>query len=355
MGKKLAVNIKQLLFQHFQTGIKSKALHKRVFLGKNDIISKNYVKKLFTFFKNHSDNEINEFINKNTYNELDNMLSHGNKKFKRKSKYHLLRDEFLLFEKQHHEKDLKVVIRAFNVFYYGVNYDRSLEGLNETTCRRWLKEAKISTKVAERRHIRRCKVQGYHYMRLMEHVRKQQIISTDAMATGDKYMSKRTSRSPVGEPAFLPQFVIGDRTFSLIASVCYLGILCWKIYEDSSVNGDDVYVYLRDTLEPYLENHHFGIFDNAKVQKKNICVIEMERIFTGKYAFISPYSPHFNPIERVFSLIRRYLRDNEQYAVLHPVEALNDACKKYSVNGTDGEVCGEFFNLYENNYELAHI
>ena len=121
MGKKLAVNIKQLLFNHFKTGIKAKSLHKRVFLGKNDIVSKNYVMKLFTFFRNHSDNEINEFINKNTFNELDNMLSHCNKKFKRKSKYHLLRDEFLLFEKQHHEKDLKVVIRAFNVFYYGVN------------------------------------------------------------------------------------------------------------------------------------------------------------------------------------------------------------------------------------------
>jgi transposase len=184
---------------------------------------------------------------------------------------------------------------------------------------------------------------------------KQQIISSDAMATGEKYMARRSSRSLIGEPAFLPQFKIGVRTFSLIASVSYLGILCWKIYEDRNVNADDVQIYLKETLEPFIENHHFGIFDNAKVQKTDICVIEMERIFNGNYAFLSPYSPDFNPIERVFSLIRRYLRSNEQYAVLHPVEALNAACRKYSVSGPDGHVCGEFFNLYESNYDLAHI
>ena len=42
------------------------------------------------------------------------------------------------------------------------------------------------------------------------------------MGTSPKTMEEEYARSPVGEVCEMPQIEIGDRTFSLIASACYL-------------------------------------------------------------------------------------------------------------------------------------
>ena len=356
MGKQLDKSIKKLVVKHFKKGITIKKLHKKIFLGDKSIVSSSHLNYLFTKFRSfEDDSQFDEYINKNASNERINIQHHGNKKFQRQSKVSILKKEFLLYEKLHRGKFLKNVIIEFNRLVHGINYNPKLEGLKLTTCQRWLKEARISTKVGEKRNIKRCELQGYHLMRLLEHVRKDQIVASDGMSTAAKYSRKRYGRSEIGKRAILPQFTIEGRTFSLYASACSRGIICWKLFEDAPVNGNDIYKYLKENLGPCLENHHVGLFDNAKVHKKKICLLEMEKIFQGNYVFCSPYSPNLNPIERVFSLIRHHLKINEEYTRLHPVEAINAACENYSVNGPNGNVCSKFFDLYETNYEVAHI
>jgi len=355
-GKKISKVLKEILIDHFKHGTSAKKLFNKIFLGNKKIISLSHIKTLYRKFANYKDDvEFDEYLNKELSIEMNNIINHGRKKSVRFSKAAINKINFLAYEKRHRNEFLTDVVHDFNKLFYGDNYDPHVQGLKLTTCQRWVKEAKVSLKVGEKRNIRRSKLQAYHLMRLVEHYRKEQFVSSDGMCSADKYMCKSKGRAPTNERAYLPQFKIGKRTFSLYASACSRGILCWKIFEDAPVNGNDIYVYLRENLAPCLENQHVGIFDNAKVHKKDICVIEMERIFAGKYVFCSPYSPHLNPIERVFSLIRNYLKSNEEYARLNPVEAINAACLKYSVNGPEGDTCSKFFDLYERNYELAHI
>lgn len=175
------------------------------------------------------------------------------------------------------------------------------------------------------------------------------------MGTSPKTMEEEYARSPVGEVCEVPQIEVGDRTFSLIASACYLGIVAYFIKEYSPVDAEDIVNYMDNILAPKLMPNAFGLIDNAKVHKSPRALLAIERAFNGNYIFSAPYSPHLKPIERIFKLVRDYLKENEELAIENPIAALTNAMEKYSINGPDGHKCKEFFAFYDRNYDIAHL
>ena len=78
----------------------------------------------------------------------------------------------------------------------------------------------------------------------------------------------------------------------------------------------------------------------------------LEDVFDNNYYFLPVYSPHLNPIEPCFALVKEWIRQHEEEALADPVlYIINMAFNRYSVGGIQaGSVLGHF-NLYISNHE----
>jgi transposase len=347
-GKALSTQTKQLIYDH-HTDVNhprsAEYIYTNVFLSNNSIISLSYLEKMCNLFDSNDDVRNWNLINSEYCKD---------KHRKRKSKFSdAFRLEFNTFERKHYRLKNPALVKAFNLNWFGEA--NPVGGVKLSTAKRWIRDNRISRKKVERRHIRRDPVQQMHQMRAVEHIQGYRFVDTDAMCTAPKTMEEEYARSPIGEVCEVHQIEIGDRTFSLIASACYLGILAHFIKEDSPVDSEDIVNYMDNILAPKLMPNAFGLIDNAKVHKSPRALLAIERAFNGNYIFSAPYSPHLKPIERIFKLVRDYLKENEDFAIANPIAALTNAMEKYSINGPDGHKCKEFFALYDRNYDIAHL
>jgi transposase len=65
--------------------------------------------------------------------------------------------------------------------------------------------------------------------------------------------------------------------------------------------------YVRQVLAPWLREHDIVVMDNLGAHKRPAIVAEIEA--TGaKVWFLPPYSPDLNPIEKMWSKVKAYLR-----------------------------------------------
>ncbi len=72
----------------------------------------------------------------------------------------------------------------------------------------------------------------------------------------------------------------------------------------------------------------------------------MEQCLGVRYFFVSPYSPELKPIERIFSLIRSWIRDHEaEVDPNDPIALIERAFELHSVRGMLSFV----FDLYREN------
>jgi transposase len=82
-------------------------------------------------------------------------------------------------------------------------------------------------------------------------------------------------------------------------------ILTYKIYE-TNINQNIYFNFLNDQLLPLIKNKYI-LMDNVGFHKtKN--VLSLIDKSTNTSLFIPPYSPEFNPIENVFSIIKNNFR-----------------------------------------------
>ena len=59
----------------------------------------------------------------------------------------------------------------------------------------------------------------------------------------------------------------------------------------------------------------------------------LEDVFDNNYYFLPVYSPHLNPIEPCFALVKEWIRHHEEEALADPVHYINMAFNRYSVGG----------------------
>ena len=70
----------------------------------------------------------------------------------------------------------------------------------------------------------------------------------------------------------------------------------------------------------------------------------MNTHLNGQYIYNAPYSPELKPIEHAFSMIRRWIRENEFDDTKSDIELINDSFNLYSVLGDKGHCCNNLFN-----------
>jgi hypothetical protein len=324
-------------------------LHRIVFQSSNDIVSLNYLKKLYTRFNRDDEHTTYLFLNGGGHDKYKTKRTkiHGDDVKAVFLYFHDLNTPYSTNEHLNRFSVIEQLTRDFNEFYY-INAN---DGPSTSTIKRWIQEDNQSRKKVEHRNINKCPIQQAAFMEEMGHVHKSIIFDTDGMSAAPKTMLQEYGRSKVGTRCYYPQFVISGRTFSVLATACCIGINYYKIFENKMIGHEEFVGYMEE-LGDYLPDGSYGIIDNAATHKHYLSLIALNTTFHGLYSFASPYSPELKPIEKVFALIRKHIQRNSAFAQLNPRQALVNAFEEYSVHGPSGHLCCNFFNTYERNYNF---
>lgn len=119
-------------------------------------------------------------------------------------------------------------------------------------------------------------------------------------------MTRLRGRAPVGERCVSPVPHGHWKTTTFIAGL-RVGEVVAPMVLDGSMDGDAFIVYVRDFLCPTLTPGDIVVADNLSSHK----IAEARMLIEAKGAelrFLPPYSPDLNPIEKLFSTLKAYLR-----------------------------------------------
>ncbi len=152
----------------------------------------------------------------------------------------------------------------------------------------------------------------------------------------DTKMARRFGRSPRGERclAAIPHGHWKTTTFT--AALRFNGLTAPFIM-DGPMDGDGFLAYVEQVLVPTLKPGDIVVVDNLPAHKVP-GVQEAIEAAKATLLYLPPYSPDFNPIEKVFAKLKAYLRK----IAARTVDALWDAVATAIHNFTPGE-CLNYF------------
>jgi transposase len=175
------------------------------------------------------------------------------------------------------------------------------------------------------------------------------VIDETSSCRGTKLVEKM-GRSPIGERAIVWEWSINGIQFSVIAALCPLGFLCWRIFY-GTIDHKCIEIFLEKDLAKCLDHNSIVLADNASVHKTDSTLESFRKVTRDQYIFIPRYCPRLSPIENAFSLVWSEVRRNEMQAAADSIGTVHRAFLKYSVSGTQGHVVNELFNVYFRNQQ----
>ena len=203
-----------------------------------------------------------------------------------------------------------------------------------------------------RRHVREDPNEIQQYLNSVAFLETRQFVDLDGIHFNPKDYEEKWGYSLIGEEAFVFQIVIRNKTYAVHAALCEDGFLTYAIF-DRNVTSEDVAAFIRDKVAPLFPPDAFLILDNAANQNHPTVHEALRLHLGGKYFFSPRYSPRHKPIERAFSMVRKWIRSNEyRYEnVEDPKEIVIDAFDLYSVTGSEGINCRNLFSKYKSLHE----
>jgi len=113
-------------------------------------------------------------------------------------------------------------------------------------------------------------------------------------------------RSIKGKQALKRTNVYPYKKFNLIMAMTYNKIIGWKL-DKKSYDSTKLCKFIDDNLKKY--SKHLLIFDNAIFHKSKKVIETLEK-YNIDYQYIVPYHPENNPIERLISQLKSYLKSS---------------------------------------------
>ena len=119
-------------------------------------------------------------------------------------------------------------------------------------------------------------------------------------------MERSVARSPKGRKAFCLRAAYKGQKHTLIGAISIQGLVCIKTIKDS-MQGKDFEAFIRDDLSPHLSSTNVVVMDNRN-SHKSIQVQESITATGAKPLYLPRYSPDFNPIEMLWSVLKAFVR-----------------------------------------------
>ena len=110
---------------------------------------------------------------------------------------------------------------------------------------------------------------------------------------------------------------------------------------EGATDGDAFLVYVSQVLAPTLKRGDIVVMDNLQAHKVS-SVIQTIQATGAELRFLPPYSPDFNPIEKMWSKIKAYLRKVKARTKEELWHAIGEALKTVTASDALGwfESCG---------------
>ena len=132
-------------------------------------------------------------------------------------------------------------------------------------------------------------------------------------------MTRQYGRAPIGKRCYAQKAQPGSN-ISLVGAVRLSGV-CAIFPYDGPIDGHRFLDYLDRHLLPHLSEGDVVLMDNLRVH--HIKEVSERLASVGARAlYLPPYSPEYNPIEEVWSLIKSIFRREEARTICDMVETL---------------------------------
>ena len=150
-------------------------------------------------------------------------------------------------------------------------------------------------------------------------------------------MTRRYGRSADGSRCVDAAPLSTPKNTTVLSSIRYNGEICSSVYSGGTT-GDVFANYLKNILIPTLHKGDIVVMDNMRSHHVDDVAKAFEN--TGiSFCYLPPYSPDFNPIEKMWSKLKSILRKWKIRLFSSLPNAIIDALKLVSVSD-----CQHWFN-----------
>ena len=143
-------------------------------------------------------------------------------------------------------------------------------------------------------------------------------------------MARRYGRAPWGERCRLAVPHGRDKTTTITAALRSEGLCAPSLFDDAT-NGARFRAYVTDTLVPVLKPGDTVILDTLQAQKVP-GVRETIEAAGARLLYLPPYSPDFNPIEKIFAKLKALLRTAAARTVPDLWNAIRQAFARFTAD-----------------------
>lgn len=151
-------------------------------------------------------------------------------------------------------------------------------------------------------------------------------------------MTRRYGRSPVGERCIDHTPHGHWKTMTLLSAIRFDGVVREAtVVIDGPVNSDTFVAYTEQFLAPTLRPGDVVVMDNLS-SHKGVAVQELIERAGATLWYLPPYSPDFNPIEKLWSKVKSWLRRVMAATLDGLVAAIADALR-----AVDAQECVNYF------------
>jgi transposase len=119
-------------------------------------------------------------------------------------------------------------------------------------------------------------------------------------------MERSVARSESGKRVFSHRPFYKGQKYTVIGAISVDGIVCMKTIL-GSMKGEDFLTFIKDDLGPKLRSEHRVIMDNLNCHKVE-GVVQAITDRGAKILYLPTYSPDFNPIEMMWSVLKYFIR-----------------------------------------------
>jgi transposase len=218
-----------------------------------------------------------------------------------------------------------------------------------------IKRARFSLKVSEMRSFLADPHEILDYLLTIAFIKPSNILDIDGMNNNPNSFFEKRGYAPIGEESIRFQLQVDGISYWSLAGLTENGFVAWK-FDTGTCTGDDVASFITDEISRAVTQDTYVIIDNASVNKTDEAIRALDVTLGGRYKFSPRYSPRLKPIERGFSMVRKYIRQKEASGYLNNVgsreDLINEAFTVYSIWGSRGNRCKCLFDRYRNNHKV---